>query len=132
MKKTDLRKLGVAIATAAMLTASNLPAMSYDVDPAMLLQSVQAEISAGRLANAQALLLRLQALGVTQILIAGQAMPIAQLANLIQQGTPDALNIITQIVVAAQAGQANFVVGTQVVAAIDSDQLDAFPVGSAG
>jgi hypothetical protein len=132
MKKPDFRKLGMALATATMLAASNIPAMSYDVDPGLLMQSVQAEIAAGRLANAQALLLRLQALGVTNIVVGNQTIPVAQLAALVQQGTPDALNTITQIVVAAQSGQANFVVGTQVVAAIDSAQLDAFPISSAG
>ncbi|WP_127751850.1 hypothetical protein [Devosia sp. 1566] len=133
MKRSDLRKLTIAIASATMMASVAAPAIAYDVEPGLYLQAVQNFVEAGDDQDALRLLVRLQAIGVTDIAFNGQIVSVEDLAALIVEGSFRSREVFREIVRSVLlGGGASFVAGTTVVAAVDSDQFNGFPIGSTG
>jgi hypothetical protein len=133
MKRSDLRRLTIAIASATMMASVAAPALAYDVEPGLYLQAVQNYVEAGDDEDALRLLVRLQAIGVTDIAFGDLIVSVEDLAALIDEGSPRSIAAFREIVSSVLiGGEASWVAGTSEVAAVNSDQFDGFPIGSTG
>jgi len=133
MKRSDLRRLTIAIASATMMASVAAPALAYDVEPGLYLQAVQNFVEAGDDQDALRLLVRLQAIGVTDIAFGDLIVSVEDLAALIVEGSPRSIAAFRDIVSSVLiGGGASWIAGNTVVAAVNSDQFNGFPIGSTG
>ena len=135
MKRKTMKKMGIALAAAMILggtVAPTMAAVTFNLSPVTALESVQSYVEAGRIADAMAIIKRLKAMGVTRIVVDGAIITLAELEQLISDGSPAAVAVLVAYVQAAHSGQAGFDINQQVAAFTSSSSRDTFPVSSAG
>jgi hypothetical protein len=131
MKNSKLRKLGIAIAAAAILTTSQ--AFSYEVSPETFLSGLQTSVSADQTVAALAAIDRLRAIGVIGILINGRVVTLEELEAMLQSGDPAiSLAAINALVSQAAAADLAFVFPDRVAQTVTSPTPSLFPTSSAG
>ena len=135
MGKSKISKLTLAIATAGFLSGA-LPAQAYEMDAATVVQTIVTYAISERTELAVEMIERLRALGITQIVIDGEVITLAQLdAAVNDPDDPNFQLILNQLLTLSTSATAStFVAGTIVVASVDSETVlaDVFPVGSVG
>lgn len=134
MKRSDhLRKLTLALGAATLVGASAQPVVSYEINPVTFLELVRERHEAGDMLAVQALIDRMRAMGVRNLLV-GNNMSISldTLLIILTDGTPESGVAIRDLMFAAQTNQISFVVNNQVVRTVATNDMDSFPVGSAG
>jgi hypothetical protein len=135
MGKSKISKLALAIAAAGFLSGA-LPAQAYEMDAATVVQTIVTYATSERTELAIEMLERLRALGITQIVIDGEVITLAEIYAAVND--PDGLNSVLVLdrllTLSTSATASSFVAGTIVVASVDSETVlvDVFPVGSVG
>lgn len=131
-KKGQVLAMTLALAAAASMMSSGVSqvyAQSYNVTPAMLVVKLQESVQAGDLALAKALITRLQAMGIVNIVIDGQTFAVADLAVLIDSDPAQLVAVLT--FTAGVPVNAAFQVATN-TSTSEKPTKELFPTSSAG
>jgi Uncharacterized protein conserved in archaea len=127
--------LSLAVAAAAGMMLGNVaPAFSlatYDMTAKDFMQQMGQVLEAGDTAQVLEMIRRLRQMGVTSISVNGQMYPLAEIEQLVAEGSQAAITAVVQLAATAQTTRVRFEVDQQEVVAV-ATQLDVFPTSSMG
>jgi hypothetical protein len=132
MRKLDFKTLSAALIATSLATTNVTPVLSYDVSPSSFFTQLAEKAAAGETAGAMHLVRGLQKMGVKFILAGGKRITLEQLAEALSKNTVGSYMLIRDLARAATSGDVAFGVGNRIITASAADQLDNFPLSSAG
>lgn len=132
MRKLDFKTLSAAILATSLATTNITPALSYDASPSSFFTQLAEKAAAGETDGVMQLVSGLQKMGVKFIVVGGKQITLEQLAVALSEDSISTAFLIRDLSRAAASGDVAFGVGDQIITASAADQLDNFPLSSAG